>query len=156
MNIMEWYYFFNEILDLKEKKKVDISLGRGYFSENKHLRTHTLYLTKMIKWSIFPLKEHRGEDEDIGCLLYIVTQIYIVTVACLGWGSSLKLLLVLLPTKCVEYCRNGRTRSRNRREGHWWELKDVISASLCWEEGFCEQDGDWELGNTSVWGSQRK
>lgn len=46
---MEWYYFFNEILDLKEKKKVDTSLGRGYFCQDKHVRTQTLYLTKMIK-----------------------------------------------------------------------------------------------------------
>ena len=41
--------FFNEILDLKEKKKVDISLVRGYFSQNKRVRTQTLHLIKMIK-----------------------------------------------------------------------------------------------------------
>lgn len=40
--------FFNETLDLKEKKKVDISLGRAYLSQNKHVRTQTTYSTKMM------------------------------------------------------------------------------------------------------------
>lgn len=106
------------------------------------------------KWwceASFLHEEHRWEDKNIGCFLYIVIiQIYTVTVACLGWGWSLLLLLELLPTKCVKYCGNGRTCRRNRLGGHWWELKDIISASLCWKEGFYEQYGDCELGNT--WG----
>lgn len=38
--------FFNVMLDLKEKRKVDLSLGRMYFSQSKHVRTQTLYMNR--------------------------------------------------------------------------------------------------------------
>lgn len=37
---------FNEMLVLKEKRKVDLSLGRGYFIQSKHVRTQTLYINR--------------------------------------------------------------------------------------------------------------
>lgn len=95
MNIME-LYFFNEILDL-EKKKADISLQRGYLKINKCHTTNTVFNKKNLNETPFLYEEHREENKSMGCCLHIgILKIYIVTIKWLDWGSSLKLLLVLL------------------------------------------------------------